>query len=194
VLRSSCRLPLPSRWELLSVCLYLEAYSCADANRYVDGIVGHTSTATDKAGRSIPAPGRGILGTGREITPKYPVRTLDLDYRRRQLDFRRRQISEWLDNEISLLKSEAADSRARGEKVDEEELADRVASIEREARRQQSDASATFGMLEGQDPSVAPLRRALAVWGLTIDDVGVASVSSPSCVSLSGPFLLTVNG
>ena len=33
-------------------------------------------------------------------------------------------------------------------------------------------------MLEGSDPNVAPLRRALAVWGLTIDDIGVASVSS----------------
>jgi hypothetical protein len=136
-------------------------------------------------------PGRGLLGTGREIAPKYPTRTLDLDYRRRQLTLRRRQISEWLENEISLLRIEAADGRGRGENVDEEELADRIASIEKEARRQQSDASATFGMLEGfQDPSVAPLRRSLAVWGLTIDDVGVASVGQIESF-LFGSVLLT---
>lgn len=35
-------------------------------------------------------------------------------------------------------------------------------------------------MLEGSDPTVAPLRRALAVWGLTIDDIGVASFHGTS--------------
>jgi len=34
--------------------------------------------------------------------------------------------------------------------------------------------------LEGSDPRIAPLRRALAVWGLTADDVGVLSIHGTS--------------
>jgi 3-oxoacyl-(acyl-carrier-protein) synthase len=57
-------------------------------------------------------------------------------------------------------------------------LADRIENIEKEARRQESSALSTYGMLlDGTDPNIAPLRRALAVWGLTIDDIGVSSVS-----------------
>jgi len=37
-----------------------------------------------------------------------------------------------------------------------------------------------YGMLEGSDPTVAPLRRALAVWGLTADDIGVLSIHGTS--------------
>ena len=94
---------------------------------------------------------------------------MDISYRKRQLIFRRKQISEWLDNEISLLKEESSDE-------DADFIASRIDSIEKEARRQESQAMATFGMLEGSDPTIAPLRRALAVWGLTIDDIGVSSV------------------
>jgi hypothetical protein len=37
-----------------------------------------------------------------------------------------------------------------------------------------------YGMLEIADPRIAPLRRALAVWGLTADDVGVLSKNGTS--------------
>jgi 3-oxoacyl-(acyl-carrier-protein) synthase len=60
--------------------------------------------------------------------------------------------------------------------VDEEYLRSRVTAIEAEALRQEKDALATFGMLQGSDPRIAPMRRALAVWGLTIDDVGIVSM------------------
>jgi fatty acid synthase subunit alpha len=43
---------------------------------------------------------------------------------------------------------------------------------------------ATYGMLmqssEGADPRIAPLRRALSVWGLTADDIGVLSIHGTS--------------
>jgi fatty acid synthase subunit alpha, fungi type len=52
--------------------------------------------------------------------------------------------------------------------------------MEREAKRQESDALATYGMLEGSDPRISPLCRALAVWGLTVDDIGVLSIHGTS--------------
>jgi len=115
------------------------------------------------------------MGTAREVPSKYPSPILDVTYRRRQLEFRRRQISQWLENETELLKMEV-ESRPAGDELPKDFVAERFAAIEREAKRQEQEALNTFGMLAGSDPSIAPLRRALAVWGLTIDDVGVASV------------------
>jgi fatty acid synthase subunit beta len=70
--------------------------------------------------------------------------------------------------------------KAQSGTVDEEYFATRVGDIEREAARQEKDALATYGMLEGSDPRIAPLRRALAIWGLTADDVGVLSIHGTS--------------
>ena len=56
----------------------------------------------------------------------------------------------------------------------------RLASLEVEAARQEKGALAMYGMLEDSDPQIAPLRRALAVWGLTADDIGVLSIHGTS--------------
>jgi fatty acid synthase subunit beta len=131
----------------------------------------------DKAGRSIPAPGRGALSVARELPSKYPPPSLGLDYRSRQIAFRRKQISEWLDHELAQLREEVD---AASEDFDKEYFSSRVADIEKEAHRQEKEALATYGMLEGTDARVAPMRRALAVWGLTADDIGVLSIHGTS--------------
>lgn len=64
--------------------------------------------------------------------------------------------------------------------MDDEYFASRVANIEKEAAQQDKDALSMYGMLEGSDPRVAPIRRALAVWGLNADDVGVLSIHGTS--------------
>ncbi|SGZ13233.1 BQ5605_C028g10557 [Microbotryum silenes-dioicae] len=153
----------------------MSAKTAIEMGATIYGIVAFTSTATDKAGRSIPAPGLGVMGTARQVHSKYPSQILDIAYRKRQLEFRRRQISQWLENETELLKMEF-----EGKALDDEYVASRLASIESEAKRQESEAVSTFGMLAGSDPTISPLRRALAVWGLTIDDVGVASFHGTS--------------
>ncbi|KZT67951.1 hypothetical protein DAEQUDRAFT_367722 [Daedalea quercina L-15889] len=142
----------------------------------IRGIVAFTSTSTDKAGRSVPAPGRGALTIGREIQSKHPAPILDVGYRSRQLAFRRRQISQWLENERQLLQDEIEFRKSQGSAVNEVYVASRIADIEQEAARQEKDALSSYGMLHGTDPRVSPLRRALAVWGLTADDIGVLSI------------------
>jgi hypothetical protein len=48
------------------------------------------AAGSDKAGRSIPAPGRGALTVGRQVASKHPLPILDVAaYRSRQLSFRR---------------------------------------------------------------------------------------------------------
>ena len=55
-------------------------------------------------------------------------------------------------------------------------FASRVADLEAEAYRQEKEVLATYGMFmqssEGADPRIAPLRRALTVWGLIADGTG----------------------
>jgi fatty acid synthase subunit alpha len=104
---------------------------------------------------------------------------LDLGYRSRQLAFRRKQISQWLENEHVQLKEEIQFRKDQGDS-DEEYVSSRIADIESEAAQQERDALATYGMLEGSDARIAPLRRGLAVWGLTADDIGVLSIHGTS--------------
>ena len=146
---------------------------------------------SDKAGRSIPAPGRGALTVAKEVPAKYPLPILDVAYRSRQLNYRRHQVSEWLSHEHSQLREEIEFRKSQGQPVDDEYFSSRVADIEKEASRQEKDAVAMYGMLEGADARVSPLRRALAVWGLTGDDIGVLSIHGTSTganVSYTFPF------
>ncbi|ORY35430.1 fatty-acid synthase complex protein [Naematelia encephala] len=159
------------------VHVIMSAKSALEMGVAIQGIVAYTSTHTDKAGRSIPAPGQGILSVAREITPKEALPLLDVKYRSRQLAFRRKQISQWLENEHELLRSE---SEARQGSESDDWFKSRVAFIDTEAKRQEKDALATFGMLEGSHPNIAPLRRALAVWGLNADSVGAISCHGTS--------------
>lgn len=126
----------------------------------------------------------------RELTPTTPLPLLDINYRSRQLAFRRRQISQWAENEREILEEEA---KALTGPSSKDFVASRLAHIEEEAHRQEKDALATYGMLQGADPRIAPLRRALAVWGLNADDIGVisihgtstkANVSSSECIGI----------
>ncbi|KAF8896473.1 fatty acid synthetase alpha subunit [Infundibulicybe gibba] len=162
------------------VHIVMSAKTALELGAPIRGILGFTSTSTDKAGRSVPAPGRGALTIGREIHSKYPLPILDIAYRTRQLSFRRTQIAQWLSHEHSQLQEELEFRKSQGEAVGDDYFSTRVANIEKEAARQEKDALAMYGMLEGTDPSVAPLRRALAVWGLTADDIGVLSIHGTS--------------
>ena len=101
-------------------------------------------------------------------------------YRSRQMAFRRKQISEWLLHEHSQLQEEIEYRKGQGEAIDKDYLSSRIADIETEASRQEKHTLAMYGMLQGSDPRIAPLRRALAVWGLTADDIGVLSIHGTS--------------
>ena len=103
----------------------------------------------------------GALSIAREIPSKHPLLILDINYRSRQLAFRRKQVPDWMNLENDQIREEFQDSKAQGE-VNEEYFATRLAEVEREGARQE-EALATYGMLEGSDPRIAPLRRTLAV-------------------------------
>ena len=149
------------------------------------GILGMTATATDKIGRSVPAPGQGVLTTAREDKTKFPSPLLDIKYRKRQLDLRKKQIKEWQESELVYLQDEIAAMKSQGTEFNESEyLQERAEHIAKDAKRQEKDAMNSFGnSFWKRDPQIAPLRGALATWGLTVDDLGVASFHGTSTVA-----------
>jgi fatty acid synthase subunit alpha len=166
--------------------IIMSARLALDMGTPIYGILGLTATATDKIGRSVPAPGQGVLTTARENPSKYPSPLLDINYRRRQLDLRRRAIKNWQESELLYLHEEVAAMKSQaGFGFDETEYTqERAAHIEREAIRQEKEAQFSLGNnFWKQDPSIAPLRGALATWGLTIDDLDVASFHGTSTVA-----------
>lgn len=147
-------------------------------------IVAMTSTATDKIGRSVPAPGKGILTTAREYQGdgKYTSPKLDIKYRSRQLKMRTEQVKLWTEGELEYIRSEA-DSLAASDASFEKAvfLAERTEEIERESAKQIKDAQRQFGNeFWKNDPRIAPLRGALATFNLTVDDLGVCSFHGTS--------------
>ncbi|KAK5070138.1 beta subunit of fatty acid synthetase [Lithohypha guttulata] len=150
------------------------------------GILALTTTATDKIGRSVPAPGKGVLTTARENPGKFPSPLLDIKYRKRQLDLRRKQIKQWHESEYLYLHEEVAAMKDQsGFGFDDKTyMEERAAHIDREARRQERESQSSLGnFFWRQDPRIAPLRGALATWGLTIDDLDVASFHGTSTVA-----------
>jgi fatty acid synthase subunit alpha len=147
------------------------------------GVLALTTTASDKIGRSVPAPGQGVLTTAREHPGKFPSPLLDIKYRRRQIERRSKQIQSDKDDELQYLADEADALQAEGRSDSEinDYIADRANHVEKEAERQTKEVLRSFGNnFWKSDPSIAPLRGALATWGLTIDDLGVASFHGTS--------------
>ena len=147
------------------------------------GILAFTATATDKIGRSVPAPGKGILTTAREHhsskTSLKNSKIMDIKYRKRQLDLRRKQIQAWEEEELEIMKEEAAEITDSAER--EIFAAERSAEIVLEANQQLRVAQNQWGNeFFKKDSKIAPLRGSLAAFGLTIDDLGVASFHGTS--------------
>lgn len=162
--------------------IIMTAQLAIDMGLPIYGILALTTTASDKIGRSVPAPGQGVLTTAREAPGKFPSPLLDIKYRRRQIDLRKKQIRNWKESELEYLYEEAAAMRSQGHQFDEKEYTqERAIHIEKEAARQEKEALRSFGNnFWKQDATIAPLRGCLATWGLTIDDLGVASFHGTS--------------
>lgn len=87
------------------------------------GIVALTATASDKIGRSIPAPGQGILTLSGEDPTNYPSPLLDLEYRRRQLQYQLDDINTRREAAVYLAKGELTASKI-GQKLSKMKLPD----------------------------------------------------------------------
>ncbi|KAI1269286.1 putative fatty acid synthase alpha subunit FasA [Xylariaceae sp. FL1019] len=131
-------------------------------------IVAYTQMAGDGVGRSVPAPGKGVLTAARESQLSSSSPILDLHYRRSRLEQELAAIEGW---RLS-------------------QLANPMTGAQGEAHRQTVDAAVACrisdarwmwnGDIRQLDSAISPMRAALAVWGLSVDDIGVASFHGTS--------------
>ncbi|KAF7590229.1 hypothetical protein BBP40_003113 [Aspergillus hancockii] len=149
----------------------------------IHGIIAWVGTASDKTGRSVPAPGQGILTNAREKpNSRFPSPLLDIRYRKRRLESRLKQIQESVDLEVEMLEDQMAsdETLSVGGK---EEFQHHLRFIEAEAQRQRKEALNTFGNEFWKNEStISPIRGALAIFGLTIDDLDFVSLHGTSTV------------
>lgn len=176
--------------EGCGIQLLTTARLALDMGLPIRGIIALSHTASDKIGRSVPAPGKGVLTIATEKRGKFTSPLLDINHRRRQLSHRLHQIEEKRDLELSWLQERLNALNARRSSVDTvtpetsnaDEYADQCRKeVEADAQRAFKEAQNTYGNeFWKHDPSISPLRGALAVWGLTIDDLSVASLHGTS--------------
>ncbi|GJD04071.1 fatty acid synthase alpha subunit [Colletotrichum higginsianum] len=196
--------------EGCGIQLMTTARLAVDMGLPIRAVIALTHTASDKIGRSVPAPGKGILTIAAEERGRFPSPLLDLKYRRRQLGRRLNQIQErraldleWLETRLaaspsSSISGNGATSGGGRDQLgspslggeDEEststpteaEIAEHYRKqIEEDAQRSVKEAKGRYGNnFWRRETSISPLRGSLAVWGLTIDDLDVASLHGTS--------------
>lgn len=177
------------------VQLLTTARVALDMGLPIRGVIALTHMASDGIGRSVPSPGKGILTIAtekRDGRPSSPL--LDINHRRRQLSLRLRQIEEkreaelaWLNDWLqqqetnSALSSITATTTTTTATTPAEHACHCRTEINNDAHRAQRDAKNMYGnQFWAHDASISPLRGALAVWGLTVDDLSVASLHGTS--------------
>jgi len=90
-----------------------------------------------KPGHSIPAPGCSALTITREVQSKHRPPALDIGYHAHQVSFCRKKIGYWLAFEQEQLKEDLDLCRSKGEIVDPDFFASRIADLKAEAYRQE---------------------------------------------------------
>ncbi|KAK8039547.1 holo- synthase [Apiospora rasikravindrae] len=135
----------------------------------IHAVVAYTQMAGDGVGRSVPAPGQGVLTAARG-TPATILRSplLDTAYRRAQLEHELAAIERSKSSQLAAAEANGGDTHR--------------SMIKSAAACCKSDAQWKWNgdNLRQLDPSIPPMRAALAVWGLDIDDIAVASFHGTS--------------
>ncbi|KAJ2874506.1 fatty acid synthase alpha subunit Lsd1 [Coemansia aciculifera] len=142
------------------IAVLMSAAAAIEYGAPIYAILAHSATATDKQGSSLPAPGMGVLTTARETDTGATSALLDIAYRRRQINRGLRAVDAW-----------EAEERADPHPNMDESLIPAMAAAK---RNQVLDTWGTEFWRTCPD-HISPLRGALAAWGLTPDDIGLAS-------------------
>ncbi|KAF7587175.1 hypothetical protein BBP40_007638 [Aspergillus hancockii] len=135
----------------------------------VYGIVAYTQMAGDQIGRSVPAPGKGIMTAAREAEDARDSSLLSLEYRQRRLKEDLTGIQRWRQDQIAEVRYHPTDSQRLMREIN----AAAMAKLKAAQNMWSND-------IRAQQPSIAPVKAALATWGLTVDDIQVASMHGTS--------------
>jgi fatty acid synthase subunit beta len=156
------------------VCLLMAGDLAIEMGVPIYGVVGLVHCAMDREGRSVPAPGKGVLTIAAETPTARFAPALSLDYRRRQLHAELKSVEEWQNEALKAVDSQMGDASPQIKSQNREALIE-------EYDRRISAAKRQWGndWWKGHE-SISPLRGALASFNLTIDDIGMCSCHGTS--------------
>ncbi|KAB8228834.1 uncharacterized protein BDW43DRAFT_322806 [Aspergillus alliaceus] len=143
------------------VQILMSAQLAMDMGLPIYGIVAHTQLAGDQIGRSVPAPGKGLLSAAREAMDSESSRFVNLSYRRTMFQQEMTEIENWHRTQVLAGRSSCHLDAVRASRV-------------------QGAQHRWANKLWLQDRSISPIKAALATWGLTVDDIRVASLHGTS--------------
>ncbi|KAI9502453.1 acyl transferase domain-containing protein [Coemansia spiralis] len=154
------------------IVVLMSAAAAIECGAPIYGIVAMSKMASDKQGRSVPAPGKGVLTAAQEVHNskfKESPSLIDIEYRRRKLE---RQLA----NLEACRQADIKDISKEGKNKKE-----CIQQIEHEYLLQKQLAQDTWGNeFWKRNSNIAPIRGSLAVWGLNIDDIGLATFHGTS--------------
>ncbi|PLB51630.1 3-oxoacyl-synthase [Aspergillus steynii IBT 23096] len=127
------------------------------------GILAYNQMAGDQIGRSIPAPGKGVLTVAREVGEAKNSPLLDFGFRRARFD------------------EDVADLQHRwSAQTLERPFPERNQQMEQLVSLKKKEIQNRWTQIRQLDPSISPMKAALATWGLAVDDIGVVSMHGTS--------------
>ncbi|KAL2061143.1 hypothetical protein VTL71DRAFT_7416 [Oculimacula yallundae] len=144
------------------------------------GIVAGTTMAADKISRSVPAPGQGVLTFARETHQAVHSPLLNILYRKEQMQ---QAIARALEadcqtlSDTGMLTPESSVSDSGGEEHSTSKNTFARSTLNYRILAAQRQWGNEFRRM---DQTLSPLRASLAVWGLTVDDISVASLHGTS--------------
>ena len=147
----------------------------------IHGIIAFTGLASDKPGRSVPAPGKGLLNfaaTTAGTTLQHPNPMLNITYRRRLLERRLTQIEQ---NRLAQLEDVELEACLLPASEIPAYTSARHAEISYEAATASASTRRDLGNeFYTTNPHIAPLAGALSVWNLTADSISVLCMHGTS--------------
>ncbi|KAI9503777.1 acyl transferase domain-containing protein [Coemansia spiralis] len=155
------------------VVVLMSASAAIECGAPIYGIVAMSRMASDKQGKSVPAPGKGVLTAAKEVSNVIqahgPLRTLDFKYRQRMLQKQLATLESWKKSETRDIENVIVGR-------------DRIlAQIELDYQRQKRLVQDAWGNeFWKSNNEISPVRGSLAVWGLTVDDIGLTSFHGTS--------------
>ncbi|KAJ2315474.1 fatty acid synthase alpha subunit Lsd1 [Coemansia sp. RSA 2705] len=159
------------------VAVLMSAATAVAIGAPIYGVIAMSATATDKQGRSVPAPGKGVLTTAREASSNIELPMLDFDYRRRGLERQLQMLDTWKAEEVDRLKIE----EPTADNIHQKRIESQLANLDKVYWQNKRALLDTWGNgFWKQSTDISPLRGSLAVWGLTADDIGMASFHGTS--------------
>jgi fatty acid synthase subunit alpha len=143
------------------------------------GVIAGSTMAADKIGRSVPAPGQGILTFAKETTEPGISPLLGLDYRRKQMQLYASPINS---GSRASLWSSCDESSSLDSDYVVAATPPEVSLLTPPTPASRTRVSQRPGDMRARGSSymISPLRAALAKWGLTIDDLDFASLHATS--------------